>query len=57
MVVMTWLNKIFRIIVFGLYLQEVQGDLGFQVAQVDPEDPANKIIIWITSMKNAHNTA
>lgn len=31
-------------IVFELYLLEVQGDLGFQVAQVDPEDPANKDI-------------
>lgn len=50
MVIMTRLNEMFRIIMFGLYLQEVQGDLGFQVAQVDPEDPANKIIILRTSM-------
>lgn len=41
---------------FGLYLQEVQGDLGFQVAQEDPEDPANKIIILINSMENSHIT-
>lgn len=54
MVIMTRLNEMFRIIMFGLYLQEVQGDLGFQVAQVDPEDPTNKIIILITSMTNAH---
>lgn len=26
----------------GLYLQEVQGDLAFQVGQMDPEDPANR---------------
>lgn len=40
---MTRWNEMFRIdIRFGLYLQEVQGDLGFQVAQVYPEDPANK---------------
>lgn len=54
MVSMTRLNEMFRIIMFELYLQVVQGDLGFQVAQVDPEDPANKIIILITSMTNAH---
>lgn len=41
----------------GLHLQEVQGDLGFQVAQVDPADPANQIINVITSIKNAHITA
>lgn len=54
---MTWLNEMLGIIMFGLCLQEVQGDLGFQVAQVDPEDPANKIIILVTSMTNAHITA
>lgn len=42
---------------FGLCLQAVQGDLGFQVAQVDPGDPANKMIILIKSMTNAHITA
>lgn len=47
----------FWIIMSGLHLQEVQGDLGFQVAQVDPGDPANQIINVITSIKNAHITA
>lgn len=42
------------IIMFGLYLLEVQGDLGFQVAQVAPEDPAIKIIIRTTLIANAH---
>lgn len=42
------------IIMFGLYLLEVQGDLGFQVAQVDPEDPLIKIIIITTLIANAH---
>lgn len=47
-------NEIFKMIVmFGLYLLEVQGDLGFQVAQVAPEDPAIKIIIITTSIANA----
>lgn len=41
------------IIMFGLYLLEGQGDLGFQVAQVAPEDPAIKIIIITTSIANA----
>lgn len=45
----------FRVIImFGLYLLEVQGDLGFQVAQVAPEDPTIKIIIITTSIANAH---
>lgn len=45
-------NEIFRmIIMFGLYLLEVQGDLGFQVAQVAP---AIKIIIRTTLIANAH---
>lgn len=39
---------------FGLYLLEVQGDLGFQAAQVAPEDPTFKIIIITTSIANAH---
>lgn len=38
-------TETFRIVRFELYLQEVQGDLGFQVAQVDPEDPTNVVII------------
>lgn len=41
----------FWVIMSGLHLQEVQGDLGFQVAQVDPADPANQIINVITSIK------
>lgn len=49
-------SGIFWIIMSGLHLQEVQGDLGFQVAQVDPADPANQIINGITSIKNAHIT-
>lgn len=39
------LTEMFRIIMFGLYLQEVQGALGFQAAQVDLENPANKIFL------------
>lgn len=42
------------IIIFGFYLLEVQGDLGFQVAPVAPEDPKINIIIIATSIANAH---
>lgn len=48
-----WNEMFWMIIMSGLYLLEVQGDLGFQVAQVDPEDPAIKIIILTTSVANA----
>lgn len=49
-----WNEMFWMIIMFGLYLLEVQGDLGFQVAQVDPEDPLIKIIIITTLIANAH---